>query len=177
MTPPAEPATSDLNVAMEQQWRIFAVVNEWVRFADAKAGLLLAADGVIFTLACGPIASNREYLTKHQSALFFVIAASIFLIVSTAYSLSCVFPKTKPPGGNSLIFFETIARSNALVYRQNARRLSDPQVAYDEVSAQVWAVSKVASRKHRQIAWAVRSLMVALVCGLAAAIAIAFFSL
>lgn len=48
----AGPASEPLR-ATDSQWRIYGLINEWIRFADAKAGALLAANALILVSAVG----------------------------------------------------------------------------------------------------------------------------
>ena len=45
---------------LDHLWRTLQAINEWARFADAKAAAILAANGVLGTLAAGLIEGHWE---------------------------------------------------------------------------------------------------------------------
>ncbi len=36
-----------MDAALESIWKTYEMVNDWIRFSDAKAGAILTADGVL----------------------------------------------------------------------------------------------------------------------------------
>ncbi|HWE40564.1 MAG TPA: hypothetical protein VG406_28710, partial [Isosphaeraceae bacterium] len=75
-------ATS-LASATEHLWRIYQVINEWIRFADAKSGALLAACGAIITIEVTVMSDHQDYLKAHHLIFVLAVAAVVGLIVSS----------------------------------------------------------------------------------------------
>lgn len=88
-------STPDLDKATEQQWRVYGVINEWIRFADAKAGALLTLNGVLVAAAVGPIKDKWEDLLAHRPVLLLLAFAVAGLFVSAFYCLECIRPKLR----------------------------------------------------------------------------------
>ena len=173
---PAPPISDDRNDAIEQLWRIYAAINEWIRFADTKAAALLALNGVLVAAAVSPLKEEWNFLTNHPTVLVLLTLCGVSLFVSAFYCLKCIQPKLRikpaPASSTSLIFFEDIAvYESAELYGNAALALSKQEGAFNEISKQVWAVSQVAHAKHRQIHWAVLSLIFGLLCCFGAAAA------
>ncbi len=143
-------------------------INEWTRFADAKAAAVLTANGVLGTLAAGLIEKHWDLLARNQCLKIVALLCGLALLVSSFVCVKCLLPRLKVKGEfRSLLFFHHIALyDNPESYLAKAGALSDPDEAFREVGTQVWANAKVAREKHKEVALAIwltgLSLLVAL---------------
>ena len=163
--------------AAEETWRIYDVVNEWVRFADAKAAVTLTADVVLAGAAIDVLKGNLGFIDDARFTGWVVallVLAGIGLLKSVLFCLWCLAPRTGAGAPTSLIFFSHIARRELTKFRSEARTLSRPDVVFDQISEQVWLVSKVADRKHGLVRWSIITLGGSLLAGLAAGIVVLF---
>lgn len=142
---------------IEDTWRLLNSTNEWVRFADAKAGGALAGAGVL----AGALASaglSEKVEEAPGGAISFGIASGVSAIVAAALALYALIPTLRVGEPVSLIYFEHVARK----YRKDTdghaaavkELLSDRDRLFTEVAAQVWANSVVARGKFLASAWA-----------------------
>ena len=162
--------------AAEMQWRIYQANNEWIRFADLKAGALLTANGALLAAALSALKDNGRFLRTHHGVLGFALLSGAALLVSFGYSLWCISPKTArfharhDRHTDSLLFFEHIAAIGKDTYLDKAKDLGSDESAYHQIAQQVWINSRVSQKKHRQITLAVRAFALSIVSALIAAL-------
>ncbi len=146
----------ELKAATEHLWKTYTVINEWIRFADAKAGALLAVNGVLIGAALGKIDGKQQFHPDQRLywiALVLAVLCAIFLIVSAACSLWCINPilklKNQDSAKKSTIYFEHIASAETQKeFYGRILAVKGEQKAFEEIADQVLAVSKVAKTKH-----------------------------
>jgi len=187
-----------MRAATESLWKVYGSLNEWVRFTDAKAAAVLAADGVLAGAAISALQGKRELLMSHPAALSALVIGLAALVASAAYCIFCISPsvETGPlkwfrfsrhplaefaAAPTSLIFFGHVAAKNkdgsdrfgsAGAFAEEAKRaFGDDALALEQISQQVLANSRVAYDKCKQVAWAIKFLAVALLFGLIGALA------
>lgn len=148
----------------DQAWKALSLVNDWIKHAESKTGIALAATG-----ASGVLLYN---LVKDQSApgpVLSVVAvlAGIAMLVAGLAGTIAVLPRlTVDPGKlpafnkavraeqdlSSLLFFSHIARQykgDAPTYVEVFRTLtSDDDQLTRQIAQQVHANATVAHRKH-----------------------------
>lgn len=153
---------------IEDAWRLLNSTNEWVRFADAKAGGALAGAGVL----AGALATaglSDKFDTAPNAAVWFGVLASIAALVAAALSVYALLPTLRVGEPVSLIYFEHVARRYRADTDGHAEAvkelLSDEDRYFKEVAAQVWANSVVARGKFLASAWALTALGVGVLLG------------
>jgi hypothetical protein len=158
---------------IEDAWRLLNSVNEWVRYADAKASGALAGSGV---LAGALATAGLSDKFKHASelAVVFGVASGFCAVVAAAIALWSLLPTLRAGEPASLIYFEHVARrfkDDTAGHAAAVRELiNDDALYFEQVAAQVWANSKVARSKFLASAWALAALGFAVVLGGIAAI-------
>lgn len=153
-------------VTAEQGWKLFSMVNEWIRFADAKAGATLAFSGAMGTLLYN-VVKDLPRRTTWLDATVVLTCTLLFLAVLLAGWT--IVPRMKDkdvvPGAISNLFFASIAanyKGNRLVYRDELKRLStDNHALVEELADQIHVNATIATAKNRRVAWAVRAGLVA----------------
>lgn len=153
---------------IEDAWRLLNSTNEWVRFADAKAGGALAGAGVL----AGALATaglSDKFDTAPNAAVWFGMLAGVAALVAAALSVYALLPTLRVGEPVSLIYFEHVARRYRADTDGHAEAvkelLSDEDRYFKEVAAQVWANSVVARRKFLASAWALTALGVGVLLG------------
>jgi hypothetical protein len=153
----------------ETLWRVYAATNEWIRFADAKAGAILTAEGVLAGAAVTALQGNKPFLESHILILLLFGAALLCLLASAGFCLSCIFPSLNFGKAESLLYFAHIAEQfpqDHTAYTEQAKIvLQNPQEELNQIGQQVWANAKVATHKNQKIINALRFLLAALVLG------------
>jgi hypothetical protein len=153
---------------IEDAWRLLNSTNEWVRFADAKAGGALAGAGVL----AGALATaglSDKFDTAPNAAVWFGMLAGVAALVAAALSVYALLPTLRVGEPVSLIYFEHVARRYRADTDGHAEAvkelLSDEDRYFKEVAAQVWANSVVARGKFLASAWALTALGVGVLLG------------
>lgn len=153
---------------IEDAWRLLNSTNEWVRFADAKAGGALAGAGVL----AGALATaglSDKFDTAPNAAVWFGVLASVAALVAALLSVYALLPTLRVGAPVSLIYFEHVARRYRADTDGHAEAvkelLSDEDRYFKEVAAQVWANSVVARGKFLASAWALTALGVGVLLG------------
>jgi hypothetical protein len=171
----------DYRNASEQLWKSYDTINEWIRFADAKAGALLTFNGVVMAAALGAVKEIRAVFVAHHFLLWLGATCGACFITSAVFSLHCILPTVKiklgasEPKGTSIIFFEHIAQRKGVgEFLDDVLKVRSSEDTCREIAAQVHAVSIVASRKHREIYWSVVTLGIGLALGVALLVVLAF---
>jgi hypothetical protein len=133
----------------ENLWKTYEVINELIRFADAKATAILAIDGVIAGFFFSNIGTIQTILMQRTVALLPLLLVAGFLLLSTGYSAYCIVPRLKMNNSKCLILFCDIAKfPNAETYQKEiGEQLGDEKV--DQYLAdQIWVNSKIATKKY-----------------------------
>lgn len=153
---------------IEDAWRLLNSTNEWVRFADSKAGGALAGAGVL----AGALATaglSDKFDTAPNAAVWFGVLAGVAALVAAALSVYALLPTLRVGEPVSLIYFEHVARRYRADTDGHAEAvkelLSDEDRYFKEVAAQVWANSVVARGKFLASAWALTALGVGVLLG------------
>jgi len=166
--------------ATEMQWRIYQANNEWIRFADLKAGALLTANGAMLAATLSALKGNASVLLANPFALSFALLSGGALLVSVGNCLHCISPKTArfhkkhDPKTDSSLFFEHIAGFTKEEYLTRAQEMGSDETAFEQVCQQVWINARVSRKKHEQVTRAIRALAVSIGFALIAAL-IAWF--
>jgi hypothetical protein len=163
---------------LDDSWKQLQQVNEIVRYADAKAGLILTLNGVLVGLVAVRLQSAGLFTDHPVSAAALVIAVAL-LTVSVVFDIPAVMPRLFAPGQQtSLLHFDHVAVAYAgrvSDYIDDFVSLTrDPEQLQREIAAQVWVNSIVARRKHRCVQWGLRFLGAALAVVVIAAVTAAF---
>lgn len=160
---PLEPPPVQLDPA--RPWEVLSLVNEWVRHAEAKAGAILAAGGVV----AGVLYSLLDKQTKPPWTLTLPAAICGIMTLSTAV-MSAVALRPRlwaREAPTSLLYFDHIARrfDSPGAYGQALRGLvTSAEDELQQVAQQVWVNAVIARQKYQ---WAGRAL-VSLIGALAA---------
>lgn len=148
-------------------WQLYLVVNDWIKFADTKATALLAANGII----AGVVLINLNHIIPFTLCrgwcLVMVILSILAFLASIVLSLRCVMPKLKVGEPKSAFYFDHIAQLSIIDYEAKAKAiLSNEDDVESHIIYQIWANSKVASAKHRNIALSIWSLIIGIILSL-----------
>ncbi len=148
----------------DQRWKTFSLVNEWVRFSDTKAATLLAIQGVLLG-----IFSQSDW-TKYPDKLgcfpvVIGVVAILLTLISMFFAFNSLNPKLKLMGGNSPLFFGSIASGfkNSHEYQQHFdKTMHSEEAIAKELSGQIFVNSQIAMRKFTDVTYSLRWFMVAM---------------
>jgi hypothetical protein len=160
------------SVRPDDAWLALGEINHSIRFADAKASVLLAVGGVVGGIGLSQPLTTTGHVTTVQGACWSIALVAVAL--SSVLSLRALLPRLRVGGrrSESLLYFDHVARrfgrrEEAFV-AAFAQVAEDPQAMRREVTGQIWANSLVAHRKFRDVVLATWLLGTGLVsCGVA----------
>ncbi len=157
--PPRQHA-SDLNLRLDQAWRILNLNQDLIRSADQKIYLLI----VMSTLLVSYVATNIEKIGRIGPLQYGLLA--VFILVSGVFyffALSTLFPrKSSAPAreNGSMIFFGDIAtRPGAEHYIQDIGGIPLEHL-FEDLARQIYLVSRVATNKYVAYGRAWRAILV-----------------
>lgn len=153
---------SDMGPDPDHAWKTLALVNEWIRHSDAKAGVTLAFTGVLATMIFNLV---KDF--DRRSTIFdvFVVIACALLVLTAGLSGWTLTPRLKDgdadPVSINLLYFGSISRHFKGKRPQYGEVLStltdDPSELIKHLAAQIHANAKIATTKARFAKWAIRS--------------------
>ncbi len=180
---------------LEFAWKVHGYTNEYIRFADSKAGVALA-------IAAGLVASlfgAKAHTYLHYSRLWFVcggfeweatlvavfslvafgglITAAVLLVWAIEPRLWKKTPadgeaeKTvNPPlvAGRDLIYWESVREHGTGDGYDQAVRQTDPDTQLRQVTEHVFVLGDIAKKKYARIKWSIWAGVVGTVATLAA---------
>ena len=163
------------NEQSETMWRTYETVNEWIRFSDAKAGGILAVNGIVLSILIPLLPELKQELFSNLFLCCVLIGQLLAISVSIYFSVRCLNPVLKIGEPNSLIFFGHIANKykTAAEYKKSLdKALKTDKGLSSHVATQIWANSHVAWRKYTSVTWATRFLVLVVVLSVSMGIAI-----
>lgn len=148
-----------MNHPIENYWRILQSTNEWIRFSDIKAGVILGIYGVLLTVISTDLKDIYETISKSYFQLFLIILLFSFIFLSGLFSFLCINPRLKNNNTNSIIYFGSIAIKfkNSTEYISNSSNvLANDIEIRTQLAEQIHTNSKIAWKKFSNVTWAIR---------------------
>lgn len=144
-------------MSVEQSWKSLQQVNEWIRFADTKAGAVLASSGVLGAFLVRAIPQRQDF-HSHATRATLISFAIVCVGIAALLTLRVLTPRLRTGEARSLIYFDHIARRysgdrNAFV-ENYLRLVGDDTDLARQLGEQIWATSLVARWKFRRISYA-----------------------
>lgn len=150
---------------------IFQTVSEWLRFAEAKHGALLAANVAVLAI----VAQNQEAVSIWWLSIVGRALLAFSAVFATVSFLPILRPTPQPradsgrtPG--SLLYFNEVAtvtptRYLALLFAM-AGETRDPTGIELDYAGQIVAISRIACHKFRLFSWAAGFFLAGLIASL-----------
>ena len=123
------------------------MVNEWIRFCDSKAGIMLTLQSVILTI----IFTLTSIPTPGYNPPFILFVLGLIIFgVSIVVGVNAILPRLEVGAPTSKIFFGHInSHDKAADY---VTEVKDGNYSFEEdVLTQVWANSRVAWEKYELV--------------------------
>lgn len=144
-------------------WKIYDVVNEWIRFCDAKAIAILGIDGLVATIIFSNVEELKTILLLNPYKLFFIIGGSIAYFLSVFFAVKCLRPRIKT-STDSLIFFGTISDKKLEDYDREVKEILEKnEILLAQIISQIHTNSNIASVKYREVNRAICSFITTIV--------------
>lgn len=154
----------DLNT--EEAWRIHGLVVDWIRHADSKAGVTLAACAALATVLFALVEGLGQ---RTLCADLLVVLATISLAVTFLFCAWTLIPRVARPSDTAadgrIIFFGSIAAhydTDARKYGEDLLQLAaNPHDMVEELAGQIHTNAIIATVKSRAARRAVISVLAA----------------
>jgi len=143
----------------EMASKVYAGIQEQIRFADTKAGFVAAFNAILVGFTATDLSTIKDiYRATHDlNACIWLVVLSLITGVPTAVSIAYLIWAVRPRLGKntrrSRIFFGHIARDyhlDGLRYRDDARAMSQGDWA-DDYGYQIVEVANIAQEKHSNV--------------------------
>lgn len=134
----------------DRYWQILQNNVEWVRFSDSKAGIILTASGVLFTIIYANSSAVFTAVKDSSTILWIVAFFALFSILSILSAFLALRPRLSNKNANSIIYFRHIAKHKTWKeYKDKAGPILDhPEKYTDHLAEQIYVLSKVATEKY-----------------------------
>ena len=139
-------------------WDVHRNVNNNIRFCDGKAGLILAASGVVLSQLFKQI-SEGNIKNNFQIVIFFICLFSIG--VSFYLSFNSIFPRIKTGRPEGYIFWKHIAQYEIEEYSSIMKNLTMNDMI-QELTVDVYELAQVSNDKYEVVQKAVMALVLAI---------------
>lgn len=144
-------APDETEDAIPNAWKALDLVVGWVKYADAKVAILLAATGVLGGLLFNMTRSLNPAGTSSLAIAAMALSATA-IVVGGVLSIIALKPRNANQSGENMLFYIDIsARASQDGVETTARHLTsnlvDQTALLNAVSLQIISNSKIAKRK------------------------------
>ena len=70
----------------EKYWNILQQINDWVKYSETKASIILTVHGIIITVIYTNAGSVYEALSNSDTLFYFTLAYALLCILSIFYN-------------------------------------------------------------------------------------------
>lgn len=159
-----------------EHYKIFDLVQNFIRFSDTKAGVIIAFNMSLFGAALSKLDKFDIFANLHCLKPIYFICLCVFLfsnILAIYNALISVHPSLKAEGDKSNIFFAHIAGKSLSNFTEE---ISGPNYSFEkDLISQIKINSDICWRKYVRISWAIK-FTIASISGLLATVTIIIFS-
>ncbi len=126
---------------------VLGIVNDWVKFFDAKAIAILAFQSAALGMSLTQIDRKWDFISKHWILVVLAILGVLCITISIVTAGSAIYPRKNVGAPSSNIFFAHIAQLTTA--SQYSDRLKSPVLDFEkDMESQIWANSQVAWKKY-----------------------------
>lgn len=155
---------------MSNRWDIFKTINEFSRFSDAKAGVMVTFAGGSAAFLSSRVDVLHEIITQHHADLWGAILYSavfaylVSLVATVVSALKSIWPAMGNGEQRSLIYFKHIAEDYGLDHTRYAEKLNglDEKGVEDELAHQICVNAVIATKKFEWVSRAARAVICAI---------------
>lgn len=140
-----------------KQWGVLSSNQEWIRFSDMKAVLLITAFGVIGTIVYSNARSVLEGMQHSGWTILFSVLAIVLGAISCYFAFKCLDPILRNNNPHSLVYFGHIQAKYDDFKAYHKDLVGDTRDTFSEaLSEQIFVTSKIAWKKFKRFAIALR---------------------
>ncbi len=149
----------------ENLWRTFQTINEWIRFSDTKASLIISIYGIGITIIYSNSNDIFSALSKSTCLLVFIWICVGLCIIALLFAFLSLNPRIDNKNPSSIIYFGHIATNpSANAYKLKSESIFDnDDLVFDQLSEQVHTNSQIAWKKFKFVTYSLRIFFVNIV--------------
>lgn len=143
----------------EKYWNILQQINDWVKYSETKASIILTVHGIIITVIYSNSENVYDALNNSQILFYFTIPYALLCILSIFFSFKCVNPRLKKKNPKSFIYFGHIAEkfTDFQDYHSKSKLIIEDQDEFEkQISEQIYVNSSIAWKKFVNVTWSLR---------------------
>lgn len=144
---------------IQEYWNILGNINDWIKYSDTKATILLTLYGVIITIIYSNATESLIGISNSKWIMCFSILSAISSGLSILFSFLCINPTLKNNNPSSIIYFGHIQEKfkNADEYSEKSSEIiNDSDLHCKELSEKTHTNSNIAWKKFKNITWGIR---------------------
>lgn len=178
-----EKQTDETKLETDDAWKVFGLVNDWIRHADTKVGVTLATSGAVGVMLYNLV----KALPRDVSGCAYIAPAlcAALLVLTVMFCTFALNPRIRPADSvadpatlatpNHLYFGAISARWKREQYiAEFAELMTDPDALVQEVASQVHVNAQIASEKMTATARAIWTLSIAVAALAVTAVVVLF---
>lgn len=153
-----------MNNDIENLWQIYKTTNDFIKFSDTKAAVILASNGVILSIIFTNI---PKYLASNNNGNFPLFAflglfiGLYFTLVSILNAILCLSPRTNMNSDKDLdlLYFKDISDNSDDFedYTKSIDNLISSEVKFKKsISKQIFQLSRIANTKFNKVNISIR---------------------
>lgn len=144
---------------MQEYWNILGNINDWIKYSDTKATIILTLYGVIITIIYTNATDSLAGISDSNWIICFSILSAITSLLSILFAFLCINPRLKNDNPTSIIYFGHIQKKfkDAKEYaQQSSEVLENSEQHIKELSEQIHTNSNIAWKKFSNVSWSIR---------------------
>lgn len=139
----------------EYWWSVHSSTNEYIRFADTKAALIVAWNtailGVLYSKDVHKLVFAAHWGTAAASVVAFLLLVLAFLT-----ALYAVAPQLKQNAKNGLIYWDDVRQFTSSSKYVNAAISADEAETQAQLLDHIFTLAGICQRKYHLIGWSIR---------------------
>ena len=144
----------------DNYWNTYNTINEWIKFSDTKAGIIITIYSVILTILYSNANETYEIVSSSWIYISLTLLSAILAGVSLYYCFRCLLPRVENEKGNhrSVIYFGHITAKfeSHESYEQYANdEFADETKFQKQIAEQVYTCSEIAQKKFKNVSQAI----------------------
>lgn len=143
----------------EEYWKILDKTNDWIKFSDTKAVVILTFYGIIITAIYSNSNEVYAFLSGSIFSISIAIIAVLLSITSVLFSFLSINPRLRNLNPHSILYFGHIQEnySNYTDYFEHSRDVISNDTEYEkQIAEQIYVNSKIAWKKFKNITYSLR---------------------
>lgn len=117
-------------------------LNEYIRFADAKALAIITINGLIIKILFNYLTNNLV-----ETKYFFTLISCVLLLIAIFFAALVVYPRTSAKNSKGIIFWENVSLKDKEEYLRELKQIEEEDLL-EKVIEQNYYLSVTATKKY-----------------------------